>query len=272
MTLKMLDAAPEPQIPIEYRLLEVLPSNYAMYEKVYVRKLTVKEVKQLASSIGSLDDIARIVGAAVKPVPFLDLAMGDLRFILAYLKSTTYKGAYWTVSNLHCKHCGHVNSKVIYDKDLQFKELDKDVKFPVTYDNGEKAITLHDVFRVKHQVLLEGMYKKDLMKEVKDNSLDVLAVLMIPREEYATLSQTPLELEDRVLANYQGLCELDGDVTADLDAFLDLIYFDVNTNLKHVCKSCDKDFDFELNIGSIEHFFPESQSGEHIREKVRFGV
>lgn len=273
MTLRMMTEVPNPQIPVDFLKLDLLPSRFKVYPQLFLRKLTVKEVKQLASSTGSIDDIARIVGGAITPIPFRELALGDLRYVIALLKTTTFRGSYWTVSNLHCPHCKHVNSKIVYDKDLQFKDLDEDVELPITYSDGDLSITIHDVFRVKHQIYLESLYKKKLLTEIKDNSLDVLAVLMIEPETYTQLeSESPEKLEELVLENYKFLSELPGEVTNDLDTFLDVIYFDVDTNLKHTCKACTKEFDFELNIGSIEHFFPESQSREHIREKIRFGV
>lgn len=275
MAVELLSDLPSTsKIPIEFTKLESLPSKFKFFSELYLRNLTVKEIKQLSSSNGGMKEFSRILGNAILPVPFLELPIGDLRYILALLKARTYRGAYWTVSNLVCPHCGFKNSKIVYDKDLKFKEIDDEVVLPATFTSDRVTLTMHDTFRVKHQLLLEEIYAQKLMVEIEDSTLDVLAILSIPVSEYNELAKTPEKLIERVVTNYEALCKLDGDLAAELDEFLDIIHFDVSTKFNHTCKSktCGKEFDFDLNVGSIEHFFPEGESRKHVREKIRFGV
>lgn len=273
--LKEIPQKPEVQepIPITYRKMDLLPSRFKVYPELYIRKLTVFEMKQLAASNGSLDDLERIIGAAIKPIPFRELALGDLRYVLALLKSTTFKNSFWTASNLKCPHCGFVNSKVIYDRDLQFEDLDPDVNLPATYSTQDQEITINDVFRVKHQIFLESLYKNNHLTEISDNSLDILAILMIPPQEYIEL-ESKNKLAEKVIENYNMLTQLDGEIVFELDEFVDIIYFDVDQNFTHKCKGpdCGKEFGFQLKVGKVEDFFPENQPRVNIREKVRFGV
>lgn len=263
---------PESSIGSDYIEVTTLPSKYKFYDsKVFIRKLTVKEVKRLASYNGTYTDLALILADIVKPMKIDDIALGDLRYIMSLLKVMTFKGSYWSAKGITCPHCGFENSAIVSDKDLKFEEVNEEVQLPITYSSDEHTVVINDVYRLKHQRILEELYAENKLTELPDNTLDILSVLMIDRSEYDQLDKSG-KLKDKVVENYEFLTTLPGDVTIDLTELLDLAYFDIGNTYHTTCKSCRKEFDFEFRVGSVETFFPESQSRQSIREKVRFGV
>lgn len=276
MTVEVLKDQPNkangPDYGPDYIEVTKLPSKYKFYQdRVYLRRLTVKEVKRLASYNGTYNDLALILKDVIKPLNIDELALGDLRYIMSLLKVMTFKGSFWAVKNLVCPHCQTVNSTVIGDRDIKFEEVEDDVQLPIVYEADGKVISINDVYRLKHQKVLEELYSENKLTELADNALDILSVIMIDKEEYTQLDKSG-KLKDKVVENYNLLSQLPGEVTVDLTDLLDLAYFDISNQFKHTCKSCRKEFDYEFRVGSVETFFPESESRKSIREKVRFGV
>ncbi len=254
----------------EYTEILELPSGFIPYDfnSIYIRPFTVGEILALQDKQLSLDFLISLTSQAVKDIDLYNLSLSDFKVLVLNIGYLSVKDSGWTVKST-CTNtdCLSEISKHVTVFDLDFEDLNIP-SLPLTVDVPDLKPYKFDVFRVKHQIILEKLTKDLIYDRISNNYYNKSNKLIYIQSLLVLSIITNI---DDVDATYNKLYSLD--LTKDQVNILDKIQTKLVHYIKPVeikCEHCNTITEKNI-ILEIESLFPYDESEDSIEKLFNYG-